>query len=248
MDWSSDQFAFGENLDSFCSNGGNMKVVIHWDLTNNNWKFNDVDYPGNTPYHGLCELTNPPITSCEVCDGVDNDCDGVPDNGVDMECVFGDAGCDNTTCKLIVGEELTCETSLGSDVNKITLLEVEAKDNELVATISCSNNLMQVGFSLMDFGANSLGDVNVFDESGVKQDGLVDCNICPIKYVLQNDLLEFNEIYLVNTGGGVTYGDCEESAYVYYGKTSGVAIPDNNIVLVILIISIVAFISTKKRI
>jgi hypothetical protein len=188
------------------------------------------------------------IKGDEVCDGIDNDCDDVVDNGTDMECVFGDAGCDNTTCKLIVGEELTCETSLGSDVNKITLLEVEAKDNELVATISCSNNLVQVGFSLMDFGANSLGDVNVFDESGVKQDGLVDCNICPIKYVLQNDLLEFNETYLVNTGGGVTCGDCEESAYVYYGKTSDVAIPDNNIVLVILIISIVAFISTKKRI
>jgi len=205
----------------------------------------------------------------EVCNGIDDDCDGNIDNG--FECVFGSDDCDSS-CKFIrcipypevcddldndcdgVADEnidcsgdIACELIPPSDINEITKFEVSMINNEVVAEVSCSNNLMQIDFNLFDFDNNLLTNTKVFDMNNNSLSNLVDCNICPIKYILQNDDLVEENTYLITTtvNDGSCISNCDEFEYLYYDVTQDITIPDNNIILILLIVSLVGFICTK---
>ncbi len=136
-----------------------------------------------------------------------------------------------------------------TDNNEITLLEVNMFNDDIVVEVGCSNDLVKIDFNLFDFDSNPLMDTNKFNLTNNELFGNVDCNILPIKYILKNKNLIEDKTYLINTlvkSGCV--GSCNKSAYIYYSKQKQAAIPDNNIILIALIVSFVGFICTKKRI
>jgi hypothetical protein len=134
------------------------------------------------------------------------------------------------------------------DINQISSLKVNMVNNEIVAEISCSKDLVKIDFNLLTVDMVLFDDVNIFNHLGVKQIGLVDCNISPIKYILKNNNLVENKTYLVNAIIFDCVNNCKEEAYVYYSKQKQNVIPDNNFILIVLIVSFVGFICTKKRI
>jgi len=54
------------------------------------WYFIDRDVAWS--HRAICELDASPAEQCEICNGIDDDCDGLADDG--FECVLGSVGCD----------------------------------------------------------------------------------------------------------------------------------------------------------
>jgi hypothetical protein len=136
------------------------------------------------------------------------------------------------------------------DNNEINIFKVNIIDKNILVEVSCSNDLMKVDFNLFDFDNNLLTNTDVFDLDGQKLSNSLDCNINSTQYILKNKNLIEKETYLITvevmSGGCVS--NCNKFEYLYYDKDESVIIPDNNFILIVLIVSFVGFICIKKRI
>ena len=113
---------------------------------------NDDDNDGFFAQNGCgssvdCNDNDPTINpnSLEVCDGLDNNCDGQTDEGCPLNCPTGTADCN--------GDRVDCETSLDSDPNNCGGCNVACGFGE-----SCSNGVCQalqqpVDCQVSDFSA-----------------------------------------------------------------------------------------------
>ncbi len=130
-------------------------------------------------------------------------------------------------------------SSFVSDVNDIEFLNLSVVDGDIVVQIQCSNNMKDTNFVIVDEASVEIANLQGYD-----------CNTTPINYILEvpNGTLVEGQKYLVTATIPQTCNICSRSGYVYYQKIVQSLIPDANLLVVFLVLVLVVFILSRKRI
>jgi len=78
--------------------------------------------------------------------------------------------------------------------------------------------------------------------------GNLECNMVSTKYVLKSDGYEGDQKYLVTATIPQSCNVCSRSGFVFYGDDSPIAVPDANLVVVVLVVCLALFMILRKRI